>query len=71
LSRSPHLSFRAENVDKGCGVNRFNIAIQAEGAGLLGAEPARKKARKPKKIDILRSKFTKLVCEKYSTGTSG
>lgn len=23
-------------VDKGCGVNIFNIAVQADGAGLLG-----------------------------------
>ena len=54
--------------DNGCGVTDFNLHIQADAAGLLRnlTEPPKKKIKKAKKIDVLRSEFTKLVRKKFS-----
>jgi hypothetical protein len=56
-------------TDKGCGVSRFNLVVQADGAGLMSdlGEPPKKKIRKRKKIDVLRSEFTQLIRQKFST----
>jgi hypothetical protein len=57
-------------VERGCGVSRFNLVVQADGAGLMNdleEEPPKKKIRKRKKIDALRSEFAQLLRQKFST----
>ena len=56
------------DVDRGCGVSRFNLVVQADGAGLMNdlEEPPKKRIRKRKKIDALRSEFTQLLRQKFS-----
>ena len=55
-----HSHSELKYIDRGCGISRFNLIIQADSAELISdlVELLKKKIRKRKKIDILRSEFT-------------
>jgi hypothetical protein len=63
-----HSHSELKYTDSGCGISRFNLVIQADGAGLMNdlGEPPKKKIRKHKKIDALRREFTQLIRQKFS-----
>ena len=63
-----HSHSELKYIDRGCGISRFNLIIQADSAGLMSdlVEPPKKKIRKRKKIDVLRSEFTQLIRQKFS-----
>jgi len=64
-----HSHSELKYVARGCGISRFNLVVQADGAGLMNdlGEPPKKKIRKRSKSDALRSEFAQLLHQKFST----